>query len=49
MIQIKIYIPNKLKSDMDKYPDINWPAVAIQAIRAKIQTLKNKTAAPKPE
>ena len=40
MVSITLAVPAELKDDMDAFPDINWSAVAREAIKQKIILLK---------
>ena len=40
MVSITLSVPEELKHDMDAFIDINWSAVAREAIKNKIQILK---------
>lgn len=40
MVSITLAVPEELKEEMEKFPEINWSAVARQAIMAKIELLK---------
>lgn len=40
MVSITLAVPAELKHDMDKFPEINWSAVAREAIKQKILLLK---------
>ncbi len=40
MVSITLAVPQELKSEMDKHPEMNWSEVARQAIREKIELFK---------
>ena len=40
MVSITLSVPEELKQDMDKFPEMNWSAVAREAIKQKIILLK---------
>lgn len=40
MVSITLSVPENLKLEMDNFPDINWSAVAREAIMKKIMMLK---------
>jgi hypothetical protein len=40
MVSITLSVPEELKKDMDSFADINWSAVAREAIKNKIVLLK---------
>ena len=40
MVSITLSVPAELKKDMDKFPELNWSAVAREAIKRKILLLK---------
>ncbi|MDO8553271.1 MAG: hypothetical protein Q7S22_00550 [Candidatus Micrarchaeota archaeon] len=40
MVSITLAVPEELKHDMDQFPDINWSAVAREAIKHKVVLLK---------
>ena len=40
MVSITLAVPADLKKDMDQFPEINWSAVAREAIKQKIILLK---------
>ena len=40
MVSITLSVPNELKHDMESFVDINWSAVAREAIKHKIHLLK---------
>jgi len=39
MVSITLAVPEELKNEMEKYPDINWSAVAREAIKNKVLML----------
>ena len=39
MVSMTLSIPTKLKKEMELYPEINWSAVAREAIKRKIHIL----------
>lgn len=40
MVSITLAVPAEIKQDMDSFPEINWSAVAREAITRKIEMLK---------
>lgn len=40
MVSITLAVPSELKHDMDQFPEMNWSAVAREAIKQKILLLK---------
>ncbi len=40
MVNITLSIPEEVKTDMDEFVEINWSAVAREAIKRKIMVLK---------
>ena len=40
MVSITLSVPEELKKEMDAFPEMNWSAVARQAIKQKIILLK---------
>jgi len=40
MSTITLSMPDELKKEMDKFPEINWSEVARAAIREKLEQLK---------
>lgn len=40
MVSITLSVPEELKTDMDKHPEMNWSEIARQAIRDKLIILK---------
>ena len=40
MVSITLSVPEELKKEMDKFQDINWSAVAREAIKNKVILLK---------
>jgi len=40
MVSITLSVPEELKKDMDAFAEINWSAVAREAIKSKIELLK---------
>lgn len=40
MVSITLAVPEDIKHDMDSFPEINWSAVAREAITRKIEMLK---------
>lgn len=40
MVSITLAVPENLKSAMDTFPEINWSAVAREAIKKKVLMLK---------
>jgi len=40
MVSITLSVPDELKREMDLFSDINWSAVAREAIKNKINLLK---------
>lgn len=39
MVSITLAVPEELKKEMDKHPELNWSEVARQAIRDKVMLL----------
>lgn len=39
-MSMTLSIPEELKTEMDKHPEMNWSEIARQAIREKINLLK---------
>jgi len=46
MAQIILEIPEELKKKMDRYPHIDWNAVAVEAIRRKLHALEKENPGP---
>ena len=44
MTSITLSVPEELKKEMDKYPELNWSEVARQAIKQKLTLLKKMDA-----
>jgi hypothetical protein len=42
MEKIRIYISDKLKKEMDRYPEINWNAVALAGIQKELKKLQER-------
>ena len=40
MVSITLAVPAELKHEMDTFPEINWSAVAREAIKQKVALLK---------
>ncbi len=40
MVSVTLAVPKELKDEMDQYSDINWSAIAREAIKVKILFLK---------
>ncbi|MFA6531185.1 MAG: hypothetical protein WCT31_05625 [Candidatus Micrarchaeia archaeon] len=40
MVSITLAVPNELKNEMDEFPEMNWSAIAREAIKQKITLLK---------
>ena len=40
MVSITLAVPEELKKEMDAFPEMNWSAVAREAIKRKIILLK---------
>lgn len=40
MVSITLSVPEELKKEMDKHPELNWSEIARQAITEKIRILK---------
>jgi len=40
MVSITLSVPEELKVEMEKHPEMNWSEIARQAIREKIMLLK---------
>jgi hypothetical protein len=40
MVSITLAVPEELKKEMDSFPEMNWSAVAREAIKKKIILLK---------
>ena len=40
MVSITLSVPEDLKQDMDKFPELNWSAVAREAIKRKLVLLE---------
>ncbi len=40
MVSITLAVPAEMKKEMDEYPEINWSAVAREAIRGKLAILR---------
>lgn len=39
MVSITLAVPQELKTEMDRHPEMNWSEVARQAIRERVQIL----------
>lgn len=39
MVSITLAVPEELKTEMDRHPELNWSEVARQAIREKVLLL----------
>ncbi|MBI4450999.1 hypothetical protein HY642_03420 [Candidatus Woesearchaeota archaeon] len=44
MVSITLAVPEQLKTEMDKHPELNWSEVARQAIREKVLILQRMDA-----
>jgi hypothetical protein len=40
MVSMTLSVPKEMKKEMELYPEINWSAVAREAIKRKIQILQ---------
>lgn len=40
MVSITLSVPNELKHEMDMFPEMNWSAVAREAIKKKVMMLE---------
>ena len=40
MVSITLSVPQELKHEMDSFPDINWSAVAREAIKKRVVMLE---------
>ncbi len=40
MVSITLSVPEDLKQDMDRFPELNWSAVAREAIKRKLILLE---------
>lgn len=40
MVSVTLSVPEELKKDMDSFTDVNWSAVAREAIKNKLLLLK---------
>ncbi|MBI2584185.1 MAG: hypothetical protein HYW25_05940 [Candidatus Aenigmarchaeota archaeon] len=40
MVSITLSVPEELKEEMDRHPELNWSEVARQAIRERVILLK---------
>ena len=40
MVSITLSVPSELKHEMDEFSEINWSAVAREAIKKKVELLK---------
>ncbi len=40
MVSITLSVPEELKTEMDKHPDMNWSAIAREAIRNRLILLR---------
>jgi len=40
MVSITLAVPEELKEDMERHPELNWSEVARQAIKEKLLVLK---------
>ncbi|MBI5393099.1 hypothetical protein HZA96_04470 [Candidatus Woesearchaeota archaeon] len=40
MVSITLSVPEELKDEMDKHPEMNWSEIARQAIREKMLILR---------
>lgn len=44
MVSITLAVPEELKTEMDKHPELNWSEIARQAIRERLLMLKEMDA-----
>ena len=40
MVSITLAVPEEMKNEMDKHPEMNWSEIARQAIRERLVILK---------
>jgi len=40
MVSITLAVPEEMKNEMDKHPEMNWSEIARQAIREKLMILE---------
>ena len=40
MVSITLAVPAELKQDMDQFPEINWSAVAREAIKKRVMMIR---------
>jgi len=40
MVNVTLAVPEEMKSEMDKHPEMNWSEIARQAFREKLMILK---------
>ncbi|MBI5158877.1 hypothetical protein HY992_02035 [Candidatus Micrarchaeota archaeon] len=40
MVSITLSVPEELKKEMDKHPEMNWSAIAREAIKNRLMLLK---------
>ncbi len=40
MVSVTLAVPEEMKSEMDKHPEMNWSEIARQAFREKLMILK---------
>jgi hypothetical protein len=40
MVSITLSVPENIKNEMDKFPELNWSAVAREAIKRKLMMLE---------
>ncbi len=40
MVSITLSVPENMKQDMDKFPELNWSAVAREAIKRKLEMME---------
>ena len=40
MVSITLAVPEELKEEMEKHPELNWSEIARQAIKEKLDLLK---------
>jgi len=40
MVSVTLAVPEEMKSEMDKHPEMNWSEIARQAFREKLIILK---------
>ncbi|MBI2040518.1 MAG: hypothetical protein HYT16_00265 [DPANN group archaeon] len=40
MVSITLAVPEKLKREMEKFPEMNWSAIAREAIKHRLEMLR---------